>query len=225
MTKSYKEQFKEESARRKQRQQKRMAILIILIGVLVSGALWYLDSLSKERQVPPQQAVPPVEQAKEEPKAVPKAVPPEVPKQEEPKQAEADKPAYGIIIDKSDYKLYLRQDDKVVKAWGVAVGAKPGQKQKAGDMTTPTGHFEVDEVLDASYWTHDFGDGKGEIKGAYGPNFISLVTGWDGIGIHGTHDPASIGTMASEGCVRMRNAELLELLPYVKVGTAVTVRE
>ena len=58
-----------------------------------------------------------------------------------------------------------------------------------------------------------------------GPNFISLVTGWDGIGIHGTHDPASIGTMASEGCVRMRNAELLELLPYVKVGTAVTVRE
>lgn len=223
MTKSYKEKFKEESARRKQRQQKRMAILIILIGILVSGALWYLDSLSKEQQAPATEGN--TTQSVEQVQPEPKAVPPEVPKQEGPKQAEADKPAYGIIIDKSDYKLYLMQDDKVVTAWGIAVGAKPGQKQKAGDMTTPTGHFEVDEILDSSYWTHDFGDGKGEIKGAYGPNFISLVTGWDGIGIHGTHDPASIGTMASEGCVRMRNAELLELLPYVKVGTAVTIRE
>ena len=62
-----------------------------------------------------------------------------------------------------------------------------------------------DEVIDASYWTHDFGDGKGEIEGAYGPYFISLDTSnlsggaWDGIGIHGTHNPASIGTCASEG--------------------------
>ena len=129
------------------------------------------------------------------------------------------------MIDKSDYKLYVLKDNEVVKQWGVAVGAKPGQKQRAGDMTTPTGKFEVDEILDASYWTHDFGDGKGEIKGAYGPKFISLVTGWDGIGIHGTHAPESIGTMASEGCVRMRNDELLELLPYVQVGSKVTIRE
>ena len=139
--------------------------------------------------------------------------------------AEEDKPAYTILIDKSEYKLYVLKDNEVIKQWGVAVGAKPGQKQRAGDMTTPTGNFEVDEILDASYWTHDFGDGKGEIKGAYGPNFISLVTGWDGIGIHGTHAPESIGTMVSEGCVRMRNGELLELLPYVEVGTKVTIRE
>ena len=72
------------------------------------------------------------------------------------------------MIDKSEYKLYVLKDNEVIKQWGVAVGAKPGQKQRAGDMTTPTGNFEVDEILDASYWTHDFGDGKGEIKGLTG---------------------------------------------------------
>lgn len=223
MSKSYKDQFKEESARRRQRQQKRAAVLIILVGVLVSAAIWYLDGLSKEQQAPPQAAQsqpvePPEEAAKPE---TPKAEPPK----EEQKQPEAAKPVYTILIDKSDYRLYVLKDNEVVKQWGVAVGAKPGQKQRAGDMTTPTGAFEVDEILDASYWTHDFGDGKGEINGAYGPNFISLVTGWDGIGIHGTHAPESIGTMVSEGCVRLRNNELLELLPYVEVGTKVTIRE
>ena len=92
-------------------------------------------------------------------------------------------------------------------------------------MKTPEGAFSVQQIQDARTWSHDFGDGKGEIKGAYGPKFISLVTGWDVIGIHGTHAPESIGTMVSEGCVRMRNGELLELLPYVEVGTKVTIRE
>lgn len=48
MSKSYKDQFKEESVRRRQRQQKQIAAVIILIGVLVSAAIWYLDGLSKE---------------------------------------------------------------------------------------------------------------------------------------------------------------------------------
>ena len=226
MRKSYKDQFKEESVRRRQRQQKQIAAVIILIGVLVSAAIWYLVGLSKEQQVPQQTSQQQSAQTAEQPgqEVKPETPAAETPKEEQ-KQPEAVKPAYAILIDKSDYKLYVLKDNEVIKQWGVAVGAKQGQKQRAGDMTTPTGNFEVDEILDASYWTHDFGDGKGEIKGAYGPNFISLVTGWDGIGIHGTHAPESIGTMVSEGCVRMRNGELLELLPYVEVGTKVTIRE
>jgi lipoprotein-anchoring transpeptidase ErfK/SrfK len=48
---------------------------------------------------------------------------------------------------------------------------------------------------------------------------------WTGIAIHGTHDPSSVGTNASEGCVRMNNNDLQELKRIVKVGTAVTIRE
>ena len=116
-----------------------------------------------------------------------------------------------IIIDKSEYKLHLFKEGTEVKSYDVAIGKNPGQKQRVGDMTTPAGEFKVDEIINSSYWTHDFNDGNGEIEGAYGPWFISLETGWDGIGIHGTQNPSSIRTMASEGCIRMYNDQVAEL--------------
>ena len=137
----------------------------------------------------------------------------------------------SILIRKSEFRLYLLKDGNVVNSWPVALGKNAGQKRVSGDMKTPDGTFPINEVLDASYWTHDFGDGKGEIEGAYGPYFISLDTSnlsggaWDGIGIHGTHDPASIGTRASEGCIRMHNSDLLALKKQISVGTQVTIEE
>ena len=138
---------------------------------------------------------------------------------------------YSILIKKGKFTLYLLDQGKTVGHWNVALGRNPGQKEKSGDMKTPTGTFPVDEIIDASSWSHDFGDGKGEIPHAYGPWFISLDTSklskgrWDGIGIHGTHDPSSIGTRASEGCIRLNNKDLETLKPYVKVGTKVVIEE
>lgn len=137
----------------------------------------------------------------------------------------------SILIKKSAFRLYLLESGNVVQSWPIALGKNEGQKRVSGDMKTPDGSFPIDEILDASYWTHDFGDGKGEIEGAYGPYFISLDTSalsggaWDGIGIHGTHDPASIGTRASEGCIRMHNNDLLTLKNQISVGTQVTIEE
>lgn len=139
---------------------------------------------------------------------------------------------YRILIKKSEFKLYVLDNGAIVETFGCALGKNTGDKEKSGDMKTPNGTFNVIEVCDASYWTHDFKDGKGEIKGAYGPWFFYLDTNekskgqWDGIGIHGTHDPASIGTLASEGCIRLLN-ENVELLKtkYIKVGTKVTIEE
>ena len=137
----------------------------------------------------------------------------------------------SILIKKSEFRLYLLESGNVVQSWPIALGKNEGQKRVSGDMKTPDGSFPIDEILDASYWTHDFGDGKGEIEGAYGPYFISLDTSnlsggaWDGIGIHGTHDPASIGTRASEGCIRMHNNDLLTLKNQISVGTQVTIEE
>jgi lipoprotein-anchoring transpeptidase ErfK/SrfK len=127
--------------------------------------------------------------------------------------------------------LYLLDQGEPVAVWGVALGKNPGQKQQRGDMKTPTGLFRIDEIDDASAWTHDFKDGKGVIKGAYGPFFLSLDTEalskgqWGGIGIHGTHDPASIGTRASEGCIRLRNDDLKVLKAYAFVGMQVKIEE
>ncbi|MBP5212276.1 MAG: L,D-transpeptidase [Pyramidobacter sp.] len=129
-----------------------------------------------------------------------------------------------IFIDKAAFRLYLADGKEVVDSWGVAVGKVPGDKRKKGDMRTPEGmNFSVQQIQDARTWTHDFGDGKGVIKGAYGPWFIRLKTGWSGIGIHGTHDPDSIGTLASEGCIRLKNEDLVELHKHVKVGMRVVI--
>ena len=41
--------------------------------------------------------------------------------------------------------------------------------------------------------------------------------------IHGTHEEHRIGTPASHGCIRMKNAEVAELFDLVKVGTEVRI--
>ena len=144
----------------------------------------------------------------------------------------ADQKKYQIFIKKNAFTLYLLDDKKnVIKAYDCTIGKNPGQKQKRGDMKTPTGTFYVDEICDASGWTHDFGDGKGEIKGAYGPWFISINTdemskgAWGGIGIHGTHLPNLMRVRASEGCIRLQNQNVNELKQYVRVGTKVVIEE
>ena len=134
------------------------------------------------------------------------------------------KAAY-IIISKQDFTLSLYDsDDRLVCRFPVAVGKNYGNKQRSGDMKTPEGDFSIQQIQPASDWGHDFGDGKGWIPNCYGNWFIRLKTPpHRGIGIHGTHAPESIGTRATEGCIRLRNADLDSLKPLVKVGMPVAI--
>ena len=130
-----------------------------------------------------------------------------------------------LDISKGEHLMRVMSGGEVLEVFGVAVGKNAGDKRRSGDMRTPEGSFTVEQVQDASWWSHDFGDGKGEIKGAYGPWFIRLKTGWRGIGIHGTHDPASIGTDATEGCIRLRNEDVAKLKEkYIKIGMRIVIR-
>ncbi|MGM9791073.1 MAG: L,D-transpeptidase [Candidatus Cryptobacteroides sp.] len=130
-----------------------------------------------------------------------------------------------IVISKEDMTLRLIDGQgQVLQQYPIACGKNYGNKQKPGDMKTPEGVFSISEIVDASSWTHDFGDGKGEIAGAYGPYFIRLVTpGHRGIGIHGTHKPESIGTRDTEGCIRLHNEDLQQLVGNVRVGMTVVI--
>lgn len=139
-------------------------------------------------------------------------------------RSETPVPRVHVVVDKAAHTLTLFRGDEVIRQYGVAVGKNPGDKLRAGDNRTPEGAFPVQQIHDAERWVHDFGDGKGVIEGAYGPLFIRLATSpWKGIGIHGTHDPDSIGTNATEGCVRMRNDDLLEFSEMLEIGTTVTI--
>lgn len=138
----------------------------------------------------------------------------------------ADRTKYSVDVNKSTYTLTLYKDGEIVKEYPVAIGRNPGDKQRIGDNRTPTGKFKVVSIENASGWSHDFRDGKGKIKGAYGPWFLRLdAKGWKGIGIHGTHDPDSRGTMATEGCIRLSNEDIAELRQYAYKNMPVTIRE
>lgn len=122
-----------------------------------------------------------------------------------------------ILISKQEMRLRLidYKGNELFNA-PVAVGMNAGNKQKVGDLRTPEGVFQVADIQHASDWKHDFGDGKGMVKGSYGDYFIRLaVPGHKGIGIHGTHLPESIGTRASEGCIRMNNEDLNRLVTLI----------
>ncbi len=129
-----------------------------------------------------------------------------------------------IYISKVDMSLTLLDaQGQVVVTYPMACGKNKGHKQKKGDMRTPEGKFSLQQIQDAHDWSHDFGDGKGVIKGAYGPCFMRLRTGFSGIGIHGTHDPKSIGTRATEGCIRLENKNAEALSKQVTLGMTVII--
>ena len=152
--------------------------------------------------------------------------PSETPKPEAPAMPKITAGKYSVDVNKSTYTLTLYRDGEVVKEYPIAIGKNPGDKQRIGDHRTPTGNFKVVSIENASGWSHDFRDGKGKIKGAYGPWFLRLdAKGWKGIGIHGTHDPDSRGTMATEGCIRLSNEDIAELKQYAYKNMPVTIRE
>ena len=130
-----------------------------------------------------------------------------------------------IVVDKTQMTLTLYDyKGNNLMCVPMACGKAYGNKQQRGDMKTPEGIFRVESIEDASNWTHDFGDGLGEVEGAYGSVFIRLACpGHKGIGIHGTHLPESLGTRSSEGCIRIENADIIQLAKQVHPGMVVAI--
>lgn len=138
-----------------------------------------------------------------------------------------------IVISKPELYLSVYEDqqgDTVLLArYPVCVGQNCGQKQKSGDMKTPESTFDnpftITQIVSASSWVHDFGDGRGSIL-AYGNWFMRLKTpGFSGIGIHGsTNNEESVPGRGSEGCIRLRNEDLDALKEsYAFVGMKVVI--
>ncbi|MDP8260913.1 MAG: L,D-transpeptidase family protein [Candidatus Kappaea frigidicola] len=120
---------------------------------------------------------------------------------------------FGIIIDKSQNTLILKEADNVIRIYNVSTGK---------NNCTPVGEFTIDNKLKNPVHYK-----KGEIVPAESPDNV-LGSRWMGLsiptyGIHGTIDEATLGQQITEGCVRMRNNEVEELYIIVPVGTKVTI--
>ena len=145
-----------------------------------------------------------------------------------------DKKKCFIVMSKKDYYLYVYEaqgkDTVLVARYDCSFSLKKGNKQKKGDMRTPhctmKNPFTISQIVNASSWHHDFGDGRGSIK-SYGDYFMRLVTpGHSGIGIHGsTNNRESVPGRASEGCIRLKDEDIIDLKNnYAFVGMKVVIK-
>ena len=128
-----------------------------------------------------------------------------------------------LTVDRSGFRIRLFKRLKLVKSYGIAVGA-PGYE-------TPTGTFRITNKAVNPVWTAPNAPWAGEFAGTSVPGGSSqnpLKARWmgivNGVGIHGTGAEYSIGSRASHGCIRMRVADVIRLYRRVPVGTPVYIR-
>ena len=116
-----------------------------------------------------------------------------------------------FVVDRTTLRATLFRAGRPIWSAPVGVGA-PGSP-------TPAGRFHVRERLRA----------RGGIYGpwAFGTSAYSVRTEWPGggvVGIHGTNQPGLLPGRVSNGCIRVRNADIARLAGLMPVGTPVHIR-
>ena len=133
----------------------------------------------------------------------------------------AETPVY-LTVDRSSFELRLWENLKLSKTYTIAVGAV--------GFDTPAGVYEIQNKAVDPVWNVPNSDWAGNLAGKTIPGGAPnnpLKERWmgiyDGAGIHGTDDVASLGSAASHGCVRMAIPDVIELYDQVPVGTPIYI--
>jgi lipoprotein-anchoring transpeptidase ErfK/SrfK len=128
----------------------------------------------------------------------------------------------SLKVDLSERQLYVLEGGEVIQTYGVAVGTS--------SHPTPQGSYRIGRiewnpswVPPKSWWARKLrprapGDPRNPMQG------VKLYFREPAYYIHGTNDPASIGTAASHGCLRMRVGDAKELANLVEENRPVTLR-
>jgi lipoprotein-anchoring transpeptidase ErfK/SrfK len=127
-----------------------------------------------------------------------------------------------LTIDRANFRLRLFKRLRLSKSYRIAVGA-------AG-YDTPSGLYRIQNKAVNPAWSAPNAPWAGLYAGrtvAGGAPDNPLKARWlgiaNGVGIHGTGDPGSIGTRASHGCIRMTVPEVIDLYPRVPMGSPVLI--
>lgn len=112
-------------------------------------------------------------------------------------------PKYIILIDIYSFTLTLvdKANNNIIKTYPIAVGKK--------ETPSPIGTWQIKS--------------KALMDGPFGGYWLGLNAPWDTFGIHGTSNPSSIGSMASNGCIRLYNNNIKELFDLVEYDTSVII--
>jgi len=135
-------------------------------------------------------------------------------------------PAGTIVIDTASRHLYYIRDDGNAIEYGIGVGregfswkgtAQVGRKAEWPRWIPPGDMLRRRPDLPSSM--------DGGLENPLGARALYLFKGKTDtlFRIHGTNEPDTIGKAVSSGCIRMMNADVMDLYRRVPVGTRVIV--
>jgi lipoprotein-anchoring transpeptidase ErfK/SrfK len=130
---------------------------------------------------------------------------------------------WAVRVVKSKYVLLVLNGKELYRLYRIGVGR---------ENKTPVGTFTISSKVIHPAWTPP---GRtfpyGHPENPLGTHWLGLTPceGTDptltGYGLHGTWEPETIGSAASEGCVRMRNDQVRELFDFIpEPGRGAAVR-
>ena len=126
---------------------------------------------------------------------------------------------WWISVIKSEFRLLLMDGDELFKSYPACIGRQ---------NRTPAGVFEIsNKVLHPPWKDIPYGHPENVL----GTHWLGLkpIEGTDlrliGYGIHGTWEPETIGTAASQGCIRLRNEDITELFDLIPAGIRVVIKD
>ena len=132
-----------------------------------------------------------------------------------------------IVVDTASRKLYLVHPGGEAIQYGIGVGrlgfawkgsATIGRKAEWPSWTPPTAMLKRRPDLPTFM--------EGGLDNPLGARALYLYDGGRDtlFRIHGTNEPDTIGQAVSSGCIRMMNADVIDLYSRVRTGTRVVVR-
>jgi lipoprotein-anchoring transpeptidase ErfK/SrfK len=131
-------------------------------------------------------------------------------------------PAGTIVIDTPHTYLYLVLGGGKALRYGIGVGRQgftwSGTERIVRKAEWPDWIPPVEMVARQPYLPRFVAGGPGNPLGAR-----AMYLGNTDYRIHGTNDPSSIGKHMSSGCIRLLNADVIDLYNRVGIGTKVVV--
>jgi hypothetical protein len=125
----------------------------------------------------------------------------------------------SCLVVLGEFRLTMLIDGVYAKEYPIGIGM---------DDKTPPGEFVVDTMLEKPRWYKPGGGvvEYGEEGHLLGERWIGFADqpGAAGLGIHGTNDESTVGTKCSNGCLRMRRDDVMELYDFMRRGSIVVVR-
>lgn len=130
-----------------------------------------------------------------------------------------------IVIDKSDRKMSLFHNDKVLKTYDVDLGRAPsGPKQFEGDGKTPEGRYVIDRRNPNSHYHLSLGISYPNPADIAFAASQGKAPGGE-IFVHGRSNfrGGNIGDW-TEGCIAVTDSQIETVYAMVKTGTPIIIR-